>query len=210
MRPNTIAYQRFLKSGPLAVLPLWDNYSSIVWSCPPELCKEIQELSESSFVERLNHALQKTSDRPFGGINILPKSQRLTQFEHPPIIDKVLTRRYAFPLILQHSDKYAADRMALIGDAAHRIHPMAGQGLNLGITDVAYLANSIVKAKKSGLDIGNYDLVLKDYEVNAKANAYSMISAIEVVRNSYNGRILGSDTATGLLSVARNIAIDAI
>lgn len=100
--------------------------------------------------------------------------------------------------------------MALIGDAAHRIHPMAGQGLNLGITDVAYLANSIVKAKKSGLDIGNYDLVLKDYEVNAKANAYSMISAIEVVRNSYNGRILGSDTATGLLSVARNIAIDAI
>jgi 2-octaprenyl-6-methoxyphenol hydroxylase len=80
------------------------------------------------------------------------------------LIDKVHTKRFAFPLHLQNSNSYAADRMALIGDAAHRIHPMAGQGLNLGITDVAYLANSIVKAKKSGVDIGNYDLVLKDYE----------------------------------------------
>jgi 2-octaprenyl-6-methoxyphenol hydroxylase len=100
--------------------------------------------------------------------------------------------------------------MALIGDAAHRIHPMAGQGLNLGITDVAYLANSIVKAKKSGIDIGNYDLVLKDYEVYAKANAYSMISAIEVVRNSYLGKIGGSSSAANVLSIFRNAAIDAI
>lgn len=82
--------------------------------------------------------------------------------------------------------------MALIGDAAHRIHPMAGQGLNLGITDVAYLANSILKAKKSGLDIGNYDLVLKQFERNAKNNANLMIGAIEVVRNSYQWRVGGS------------------
>ena len=108
------------------------------------------------------------------------------------MIDKVNTKRFAFPLILQKSHSYAAESMALIGDAAHRIHPMAGQGLNLGITDVAYLANSIVKAKKSGQDIGNYDLVLKDFELKAKANAYSMISAIEVVRNSYMNRVGGS------------------
>ena len=82
--------------------------------------------------------------------------------------------------------------MALIGDAAHRIHPMAGQGLNLGITDVAYLANSIVKAKKSGQDIGNYELVLKDFETHAKINANSMIAAIEIVRNSYLNRVAGN------------------
>jgi len=57
---------------------------------------------------------------------------------------------------------------------------------------VAYLANSIIKAKKSGQDIGNYDLVLKDFELHSKTNAYSMISAIEVVRNSYMNRVSGS------------------
>lgn len=122
----------------------------------------------------------------------------------------VNTKRFAFPLILQYSEHYAADRMALIGDAAHRIHPMAGQGLNLGITDVAYLANALVKAKKSGQDIGNYGLVLKDYETHAKTNAYSMISAIEVVRNSYLNRIGGSEGAAKVLSVFRNAAIDLI
>lgn len=75
---------------------------------------------------------------------------------------------------------------------------------------MAYLANSIVKAKKSGLDIGNYDLVLKDYETKAKANAYSMISAIEVVRNSYQGKLAGSETAGNILSLFRNLAIDTI
>lgn len=100
--------------------------------------------------------------------------------------------------------------MALIGDAAHRIHPMAGQGLNLGITDVAYLANSIIKGKKSGQDIGNYDLVLKDFEVMAKINANSMIASIELVRNSYLGKIGGSSAAAEVLSFFRNAAIDVI
>ncbi len=80
----------------------------------------------------------------------------------------------------------------------------------MGITDVAYLANSIVKAKKSGQDIGNYELVLKDFETHAKTNAYSMISAIEIVRNSYLGKIGGSSTAANILSLFRNVAIDAI
>ena len=87
---------------------------------------------------------------------------------------------------------------------------MAGQGLNLGITDVAYLANSILKAKKSGQDIGNYDLVLKDFESNARANALSMISAMEVVRNSYQGRVGGSQQAGTALGFLRNIALDGI
>ena len=101
-------------------------------------------------MKELNQALQKTSDHAFGSLNFLPKSLRISSFEAPPIIDSVNTKRFAFPLTLTMSKSYAGDRMALIGDAAHRIHPMAGQGLNLGITDVAYLANSIIKGKKSG------------------------------------------------------------
>lgn len=126
VRPNTIAFQRFMKTGPLAVLPLWDNYSSIVWSCPPELAKELSDLNDQEFIDELNKALQKTSDSSFGGVNLLPKSLKITNFEQPPLIDKVHSKRFAFPLILSNSNSYASDRMALIGDAAHRIHPMAG------------------------------------------------------------------------------------
>ena len=57
VRPNTIAFQRFMKTGPLAVLPLWDNYSSIVWSCPPELAKELSDLNDQEFIDELNKAL---------------------------------------------------------------------------------------------------------------------------------------------------------
>jgi len=60
------------------------------------------------------------------------------------------TKRFAFPLVLSHADSLASNRMALVGDAAHRVHPLAGQGLNLGLTDVAYLANAVLKAKNEG------------------------------------------------------------
>ena len=75
---------------------------------------------------------------------------------------------------MQNAHQYSANRMALIGDAAHRVHPLAGQGLNIGITDAAHLANAILKAKKSGSDIGNHPLTLKSYDQNAKLNSYLM------------------------------------
>ena len=73
----------------------------------------------------------------------------------PPIVDAVHTKRFAFPLALQNSKKYVGHRMALVGDAAHRVHPLAGQGLNLGLSDVAYLSNAVLAAKKGGQDIGD-------------------------------------------------------
>ena len=63
MQPNEIAFQRFLKTGPLALLPLWGSYSSIVWSCPDEMCEELQGMSEEDFIERMNKALQAPSER---------------------------------------------------------------------------------------------------------------------------------------------------
>lgn len=100
--------------------------------------------------------------------------------------------------------------MALIGDAAHRMHPLAGQGLNIGITDVAYLTNAIIKGKKSGLDIGNYDLVLKDFERNAMNNANLMLSSVEFVKNSYSGKVMGSEKLGDFLGLFRNAALDVI
>eukprot|EP00347_Sterkiella_histriomuscorum_P011785 403371105 len=192
IRPNTIAYQRFLRTGPLALLPLWSDYSSIVWSCHPELCQHLIDLPESAFIDALNSALQKSSDYSLVGGIFPPQKWQSQQnkFEAPPIIEKLETKRYGFPLSLNLSNNLAANRMALIGDAAHRVHPLAGQGMNIGITGVAFLANSIIKAKKCGYDIGNYDYVLSDYEKQEKVNAQMMVSSIELVKSSYSEMLL--------------------
>ena len=87
---------------------------------------------------------------------------------------------------------------------------MAGQGLNLGLTDVAYLANTLIKAKKGGADIGNYEHVLSDYNFKSKANAASVISSIEFVRNSYSPKLFGNEALGHILALGRNIGIDVI
>lgn len=169
-------------------MPLWGNYSSVVWSCPEEMCEELQQLSEVEFILEINKALHNSSDATFIGScpDFLPSAIKKKNFEAPPLIETLETKRWAFPLILNHANNLAANRMALIGDAAHRVHPLAGQGLNLGLTDVAYLSNCILRAMKTGQDIGSYDFVLKDYEQEAKANAYVMSTAIEFVKTAYS------------------------
>ena len=107
------------------------------------------------------------------------------------MISDVNTKRYAFPLALQMSNEYVSHRMALIGDAAHSVHPLAGQGLNLGISDVAYLSNAILKAKKAGQDIGDLGQTLRTYEKTSKANAYMIAAAIEFVKKSYDPDVFG-------------------
>ena len=129
LQPNQIAFQRFLKSGPLAVLPLWGPYSSIVWSLPNELCEELQNSGEDHFISELNKALKTPSDAPALGAfpdRLLPSQIKHNNFESPPLIKSLQTKRYTFPLILSHADKLASHRMALLGDAAHRVHPLAG------------------------------------------------------------------------------------
>lgn len=137
---NNTAYERFWPSGPFAILPLPGNRCRIVWTAPHEEAKALCALNDEQF-------LQELSQR-FG--------QQMGKLE-------LLGDRFVFQVQLMQSDRYVLPRLALVGDAAHNCHPVGGQGLNLGIRDVAALAQVIQKAHQAGEDIGNIR-VLKRYE----------------------------------------------
>jgi 2-octaprenyl-3-methyl-6-methoxy-1,4-benzoquinol hydroxylase/2-octaprenylphenol hydroxylase len=131
-RPHeNTAWQRFLSSGPLALLPLADGRSSIVWSLPEADAQRVLVLDDQAFLDELGLA----SDFQLGRI-------------------VATTPRAAFPLKLQLAERYQAERMVLLGDAAHAVHPLAGQGVNLGLRDVAELRDSLFAARTAGRDIG--------------------------------------------------------
>ena len=125
------AWQRFLPGGPLALLPLADGRSSIVWSLPEAEAQRVLALDDRRFCDELGAA----SDFRLG---------RITGS----------TARAAFPLKLQLAERYQAERFVLLGDAAHAVHPLAGQGVNLGLRDVAELRDTLVQARAAGRDIG--------------------------------------------------------
>jgi 2-octaprenyl-6-methoxyphenol hydroxylase len=135
-----IAVEHFLPAGPFAILPMTGNRSSIVWTERAELAPELMRLDQEGFRAELA--------RRFG--DFLGR----VEVEGP---------RWAYPLAFMHAESYVAPRLALVGDAAHVIHPIAGQGLNLGIRDVAALAECIVEQRRLGLDIGSGE-TLQRYE----------------------------------------------
>lgn len=134
-----IAHERFLPSGPFAILPLTGNRSSLVWTEKSHLVETIMGLSERAFESEVRRRIG----------NFLGEV-------------KVIGGRWAYPLSLQYTQNYVADRLALVGDAAHGIHPISGQGLNLGIKDVAVLIEVLTDARRVGLDIGS-TAVLENY-----------------------------------------------
>ncbi|MDF3980674.1 UbiH/UbiF/VisC/COQ6 family ubiquinone biosynthesis hydroxylase [Luteibacter sp. PPL201] len=124
------AWQRFLPTGPLALLPLSDGRCSIVWSLPDAEAERILALDDDAFRDALGVA----SDFRLGPIG-------------------AVTRRVSFPLRLKLADRYQSGRIVLLGDAAHTVHPLAGQGVNLGLRDVAELRDTLVAAREAGRDI---------------------------------------------------------
>jgi 2-octaprenylphenol hydroxylase len=134
------AYQRFLSSGPLAFLPLADQRSSIVWSADISLAEEILQLPDNEFQQRLENAFQN-------------RLGHITSVSH----------RQKFALFHRHAKRYIGNRIALVGDAAHTVHPLAGLGANQGLVDAATLAEVLIDSANREHDLGSQG-TLRRYE----------------------------------------------
>jgi 2-octaprenylphenol hydroxylase len=149
------AWQRFLPGGPLALLPLADGRSSIVWSLPTAEADRLLAARDAEFVAELAAAT--------GGV-----------------VGELLacSKRVAFPLQALHALRYATQRIALLGDAAHTVHPLAGQGMNLGLLDAAAVAAVIEDAVLAGEDVGDLK-VLRRYERQRKGDNLAMLAVFD-------------------------------
>ncbi|MGD2131756.1 MAG: UbiH/UbiF/VisC/COQ6 family ubiquinone biosynthesis hydroxylase [Maricaulaceae bacterium] len=135
-----VAHEYFLPSGPFAILPLTDNRASLVWTERPDAAAAAMKLDDEAFADEIRRRFGAF----LGEVNV----------EGP---------RFSYPLGVAVSDKFVAPRAALVGDAARRIHPIAGQGFNLGLKDAAALADVLKEALTAGLDLGGLD-VLRRYQ----------------------------------------------
>jgi 2-octaprenylphenol hydroxylase len=149
------AWQRFMRKGTLAFLPLADGTSSIVWSADDDLASVLLGASATEFAVELDNA----SDHALGAT-------------------RLVSERVSFPLRKLDAHRYTAQRIALIGDAAHVVHPLAGQGVNLGMLDAAVLAELLMEARVQREDPGALS-VLRRYERWRKSEVAFMSSAID-------------------------------
>jgi ubiquinone biosynthesis monooxygenase Coq6 len=164
---HRIAYQRFLPTGPVAMLPLPGRFSTITWTTTPENAALLKTLAPTDFVAMVNAAFRlRPVDLAYmhsvteGQADELVWRMQHTAVPPLPAIPREVTVVHArtvasFPLRMRHADAYTAHRVALVGDAAHTTHPLAGQGMNAGQGDVASLARCLEQAMARGLDIGS-------------------------------------------------------
>lgn len=163
-----IARQIFLKTGPLAFLPLADShFSSIVWSLPVDEAKTVMALEGDAFKDALNSVDQ----------NNLGWQASLGEVT-------AVANRYAFPLQSQEATQYVKPHVALVGDAAHTVHPLAGQGVNMGLLDAASLAEVIVDAVKLRRDFSHLTS-LRRYERWRRADNLALLKGIALIKNLF-------------------------
>lgn len=179
-RPHRgVAVERFLPAGPFAILPMVGDRSSLVWTERADLAPTILALDEAGF-----------------------RSEMATRFGDYLGELKVVGPRWSYPLALCHAESYVAERLALVGDAAHAIHPIAGQGLNLGIRDVAVLAELVVDRFRLGLDIGSSD-VLSHYQRWRRFDSTMLIAVTDGLN-----RLFSNDIAP--LRLIRDVGLAAV
>lgn len=172
-----IAWQRFTETGPVAFLPLADGRCSLAWHADDALADELKALDHDAFCERLTEASAGVLGRV-----------------------ETMDTRAAFPLKLMHAERYCGHRVALAGDAAHVLHPMAGQGVNLGLLDVAELVAALETGRDAGADAGDLTY-LKRYQRARMAENMMMLGATDGLK-----RLFGSHNP--LLRRLRGLAVD--
>jgi 2-octaprenylphenol hydroxylase len=156
------AWQRFLPTGPLAFLPLAENHTcSIVWSVETITAQRLLQLDDTAF----NYALAEATAGYFGKIT-------------------TVSTKASFPLARRHAQQYVKPGIALIGDAAHTIHPLAGQGFNLGVMDAACLAEVILDAKQQGESISSFKN-LRRYERWRKEDVITLLTTMETFKRLF-------------------------
>jgi 2-octaprenyl-6-methoxyphenol hydroxylase len=175
-----VAQQVFLPAGPLAILPLkGGHHSSIVWSETEAAAAAIQALPDDQYLEML---------RPRVG-------EGLGRIE-------LAGARFTYPLSLSLAERFVADRVALVGDAAHGVHPIAGQGLNLGLRDVAALAEVLILARRRGEDPGS-PAALEEYQRWRRFDATALALGMDTVN-----RVFSTDNP--ILRLGRDIGMGVV
>lgn len=175
-----MAYEHFLKSGPLALLPVGESSFSVVWTVEQSEIHYLTEVDEQTFLTELQHR--------FG--------TRAGNFK------KILSPRVSYPLRLSRLQKFVRPRVVVVGNASHTVHPVAGQGFNLALRDIAALADVLENHYRWGWDIGSYD-VLSHYERwrtrENKAISWFTDSMIETFTNQ-----------SKVFSTARNVCLNIV
>ncbi|MEC9345495.1 MAG: UbiH/UbiF/VisC/COQ6 family ubiquinone biosynthesis hydroxylase [Pseudomonadota bacterium] len=176
---QAIAHERFLPAGPFAILPLTGNRASLVWTERAELAQDFLALPETEFVAEIQSRVGGFLGR----------------------ID-VVGDRFAYPLSLVLAHRYVDRRLALVGDAAHGIHPIAGQGFNLGLRDVAALAECLEEAASLGQDLGDAT-VLERYQRWRRTDAVTLAAVTDILN-----RMFSNDLPP--LKLARDLGLAAV
>lgn len=199
---RAVAYQRFLPSGPIAMLPMPEGHATLVWSTLPERAKWLQQLEPKAFCAMVNAGfrlepvdldyLHKMD--PADTAAILDEID--WRLDNTPIEDEVNNlpvyvenlqenTRAGFPMRMRHADTYVEERIALVGDAAHATHPLAGQGLNMGQRDVEFLLEALETAIGRGLDIGSL-MALEPYWKSAYLPNHLKLGVVDKLHALYS------------------------
>lgn len=176
---NNVAFERFTDTGPIAMLPLSKNRCSLVWTLTPEKAEEIQQLNDDEFKQ----ALEVSFGSWLGEITYTGK-------------------RFVYPLTLVQAEQQVYHRLALVGNASHTIHPIAGQGFNLGLRDVAEIENLVKQAVNNEQDIGLFSM-LNEYANKRSVDQQQVITLTDSLVTLFSNQLCP-------LVAGRNIGLKAM
>ena len=177
--PAGRAFERFTDGGPLALLPMQDGLSSLVWSVPRDEAQGLLALDDAAFLARLQQA--------FGW--------RLGRIERTGV-------RHLYPLVLTVADYPLAQRTVLVGNAAHLLHPIAGQGFNLGMRDLDLLTRAVGRALAAGEDIGSFEVLSGYWQLRKGDQAQTVwltSSLAQLFSNDHDPLVAGRNLALSLM-----------